>query len=390
MGYENQAGVETAVVATSTNSPALQLLLPLWRSQDRVHFICTLDKATTKFCNVPVKSLEAAVSFASAYSAMDLDVYLGFAEYATTDNRKSENVVGSWAFIVDIDVGPDKAAAGKGYATIDEALTALHEFCEKVGVPYPSIVVNSGTGVHAYWPFNEFLERDKWQAYAAKFKALMKAIGLKADPARTADIAGVLRVPGTFNYKYSPPRPVVVMSSTSELIELTVMLDAIDAAIVTFAVVADTADANDAPESLASALVPLQAEIDRDSPNLLTLASALKVLSPDCDEKIWKFHRLAPMATEARYHPELHDEIYTLARSWSSGELGGVPSVKWNSPGSNGQSGKQCFDRVWKRFLTENYSGKRTSLGTIYWYAKETGWVFPSEPSHGSGGEGFA
>ena len=104
---------------------------------------------------------------------------------------------------------------------------------------------------------------------------------------------------------------------------------------------------------------PFEDDIDRDPPNLKALASALKTLSPDCDEKIWKFHRLAPMAYEARYFPALHDALYELARDWSSGDLGGVPSIKWNESGSNGLSGKQYFDRVWKRFLTDHYTGKR-------------------------------
>jgi hypothetical protein len=59
-------------------------------------------------------------------------------------------------------------------------------------------------------------------------------------------------------------------------------------------------------------------------------------------------------------------------------EIRSVPSVKWNTPGSNGFSGKQCFDRVWKRFLIDNYTGKRPSLGTIFFHAQELGWIYPS------------
>lgn len=391
MDNKNNTGVETAAATASTNQQAIQLLLALWRSQDRVHFIGTLDKATGKFRNVVVKSPEEAVSFASAYSAMGLDTYLAFAEYATADSRKTDNVVGAWAFVVDIDVGPDKAATGKGYATIEEALAALNAFSETAGLPYPRIVVNSGTGLHAYLPFDEFLQRDDWIAYATKLKALMKVIGLKADPARTADIAGVLRVPGTLNFKYTPPRPVTVLSFEEAPVELTVMLDAIDAAMVTLGATVETAGVSPATEVAGLTPLPLQAEADRNPPNMDSLASALRILPADCDEKTWKFHRLAPMAYESRYHPELHDALYKLARDWSSGDLTGVPSVKWNTPGSNGQSGKQCFDRVWKRFLTDNYTGKRASLGTIFWHAQQLGWVYSSEQSQetNAGGESF-
>ncbi len=121
---------------------------------------------------------------------------------------------------------------------------------------------------------------------------------------------------------------------------------------------------------------PLQADPDREPPNMVALPSALKTLTPDCTEKTWKFYFIGPMAYEARYFPELHDALYALARSWSSGELGGAPSVKWNTPGGNGQSGKQCFDRVWRRFLTDNYAGKRASLGSIYYHAQQAGWNY--------------
>jgi hypothetical protein len=304
--------------------PAKKLLQANWRSQDKVHFICTLDEATGKFRNVAVKSLEEADSFASAFSAVGLDTYFAIAEYATADNRKTENAVGAWAFIADIDVGPRKAAVDRGYASVEEALTALKEFCVKVELPEPNVVVNSGTGVHAYWVFDEFLSRVQWLVYAGKFKALMKSNGLHADPSRTADIASVLRVPGTFNQKYSPPRPVCIISSNSETHELSVLLDGIDAAMVTLGIAAETGESSTATEVAGFTPAPLQDDFERDPPNMLTLASALKTLTPDCSEKDWKFYRIAPLAYETRYFPELHDALYNLARSWSSGELGGV------------------------------------------------------------------
>jgi len=271
---------------------------------------------------------------------------------------------------------------GKGYATLDEAQAALDEFCSKAKVPQPNYVVGSGSGVHCYWILTDVLGREKWLSYADKFKALMKAVGLRADPSRTADIASVLRVPGTDNHKSLPPRPVSIISSNDEHIELAIMLNAIDAAMVTLPVVAKEPVAKAVQVRAPMTPEPFEEDIDREPPNLLSLASALKALSPDCDDKTWKFHRLAPMAYEARHFPALHDRLYTLAKDWSCGDLGGVPSTKWNEPGSQGVSGKQCFDRVWNRFLTDNYTGKRVTLGTIFWSAQQEGWVY----SHDDGG----
>lgn len=359
-----------------------QLLRAVWRSQDRTHFISFLDMKSGNFRNVAVQHSEEAQNFALAYSAAGLEAYFAIAEYASSASRTTNNAVGAWTFIVDIDVGADKVALGKGYATLEEALAELNEFCAKAKVPQPNYVVGSGSGIHSYWVLVDFLDREAWLNYAGKLKALMKAAGLRADPSRTADIASILRVPGTDNHKSSLPRPVSIISSNHEYIGLATMLDAIDAAMVTMPEVANALVAKAIQVRTPMTPQPLEEEIDRDPPNLLALASALKALPPDCDEKSWKFHRLAPMAYEARYFPALHDALYKLARDWSSGDLVGVPSTKWNEPGSQGQSGKQCFDRVWKRFLNDSYVGRRVTLGTIFWSAQQDGWVY----SHGDGG----
>ena len=115
-------------------------------------------------------------------------------------------------------------------------------------------------------------------------------------------------------------------------------------------------------------------------PNLGKLASAMVLHDPDCDEATWKLKRLAPLAMAARNHPELATALYELARSWSSGKLSGKASKAWATPGStNGLTGAQVFDQVWKRFLEDTYTGKHATLGTIYHDAKEAGWIDPDE-----------
>ena len=127
-----------------------------------------------------------------------------------------------------------------------------------------------------------------------------------------------------------------------------------------------------------------------DPPDLHRLASALKVLDPDCDVSTWMFHRMAPLAYLAREFPELADTYRTLAIRWSSGDLRGVPSTKWSKPGNNGLSGAQYFVRVWKRFLTDNYQGRRATVATIFHHAKEVGWVYTPGQSESADFEGVS
>ena len=61
------------------------------------------------------------------------------------------------SFWLDLDVGEDKAINGDGYATQDIAIEKLWQFVNDLGLPDP-MVVNSGRGVHAYWPLNADLD----------------------------------------------------------------------------------------------------------------------------------------------------------------------------------------------------------------------------------------
>jgi putative DNA primase/helicase len=186
----------------------------------------------------------------------------------------------------------------------------------------------------------------------------------------------VLRVPGTLNHKFSPPRLVVLKYTSAELIERSVMLDAIDDAhnkmcsAVAIKPPGHTSIASTETFNNADGYGP---------PDLLKLSSALTTLDPDCDEETWKLKRIAPMATAAHNHPDSRAPLYELARSWSSGELGGKASKAWVTPGGNGQTGEQVFDEVWQRFLNGNYTGTPATLGTIYHDAAQAGWVDGTE-----------
>jgi len=73
--------------------------------------------------------------------------------------------------------------------------------------PAPSVIVASGGGFHAYWllaePFH--ISDDSRGLWAEVQRWWVRAIG--ADFA-ACDLARLLRVPGTLNGKYDPPRPV--------------------------------------------------------------------------------------------------------------------------------------------------------------------------------------
>ena len=193
--------------ATPAGNPLLEAM---WPSTDRFHQIGILDRQNKRFKNLPVKDAADAVAQALKLSSEGTEVYFACAEYLTPDSRVAANASGAWGFWMDIDCGEEKAAAGKGYATVEEAEDALTKFCQDAGLPGPTFIIHSGGGLHVYWVVDSVIPRDTWQSHAKKLKDLTKTCEFLADDSRTADIASVLRVPGTLNHKFSPPRPVVL------------------------------------------------------------------------------------------------------------------------------------------------------------------------------------
>jgi hypothetical protein len=353
------------------NPPGNQLLAALWPSTDHFHQIGTQNRQNKKFRNLPADGVADAVAQTQKLSSEGKEAFFACAEYLTPDNRLAANACGTCAFWMDIDCGEDKAAAGKGYATVEEAEDALRKFCHDAGLPKPTHIVHSGGGLHAYWALDGAVPREIWQSHARKLKGLTKACGFLADDSRTADIASILRVPGTLNHKYSPPRLVVLKYASAQFIEQAVMLDAISGTHVRLCGAAATKPHRH-PSTAATT-----GNVDASKygpPELGRLSSALAMLDPDCDEETWKLRCLAPLALEAHNHPDLSSALCELARSWSSGELRGKASKAWTTPGGNGLTGEEAFDAVWQRFLKDEYSGIPTTVGTVYYDAMQVGW----------------
>ena len=134
------------------------------------------------------------------------DVYFAMATFEEAGSRKVDNIKKIKSFFLDLDCGE-----GKDFATQKDALLSLRSFTKKLSLPKP-VVVNSGRGVHAYWPLKEYVCLDDWLPVADKLKQQCFTHGLLADPAVTADAARVLRVPRTHNYKSDPPAEVTIIS----------------------------------------------------------------------------------------------------------------------------------------------------------------------------------
>lgn len=78
----------------------------------------------------------------------------------------------------------------------------------------PSLVVNSGGGLHAYWLLAAPVTKPGDIAWA---EYTMTALQAQVHSDKVHDATRILRVPGTRNHKYSPPRPVTIDEQSSLL-----------------------------------------------------------------------------------------------------------------------------------------------------------------------------
>ena len=188
-----------------------EFLQSIWSDQG-YYCICGKDQkniVTPKFVN----SIDDALKVSKQLLDDKQDVYFTCSTWTEPTERKGHNAKEQRIFWLDIDCGFDsKKRKWKDYETKDAALVALRIFTDTTGLPAPTIV-DSGNGIHCYWSLTEPIDTAIWKPVAEGLKFLCVKHGFKADPACTADVARILRVPGTKNYKdLSNPMEVVVLN----------------------------------------------------------------------------------------------------------------------------------------------------------------------------------
>lgn len=168
------------------------------------------------YCSVGIRSgvvmqafhptLDDVEAACSAFAAQSIDAYFALASFKDDSSRKADNAAFLRSFFLDLDCG-----MGKPYADQAAAAQALSIFISNTGLPSPT-VINSGGGLHVYWPLTEDVDASEWVRYAKSLKRLCAQHNLHADPAVTADCVRILRVPGTSNFKTDTPRPVQIVA----------------------------------------------------------------------------------------------------------------------------------------------------------------------------------
>ena len=153
--------------------------------------------------HVYADKIEDLIPTIEQWHANNYDVFYGLATFDTKRNASEAQYLKS--FFVDLD----------GYASKKAAADALVQFLQDsgldaLGTPW---VVDSGGGLHCYWPLKDEIPATIWKPVAENLKRLCKQESFNIDMSVTADTARILRVPGTANNKkkYATPRPVRIV-----------------------------------------------------------------------------------------------------------------------------------------------------------------------------------
>lgn len=130
------------------------------------------------------------------------DVYFSVGSFS--EQRRKAEFASLNTFYLDIDCGE-----GKPYHTKKDGIQALVTWCKTNQFYGPSLIVDSGNGLHVYWQLDKYYPREFWLPVAETFKRALVVGDVHADATVTADAARILRVPGTHNHK-NPDCPLEV------------------------------------------------------------------------------------------------------------------------------------------------------------------------------------
>lgn len=178
------------------------------------NFYCVSKRVGTDWRDIRIQYLEQIIPTAYAVSSSGANTYFAMSGYreefvierGKPSFRTQGNSMAQKSFWLDIDCEKKDAQ----YATLEDALHALYDFCARARLPNPIIII-SGQGLHVYWPLTEQIPTEQWNPGASMLAELCDIHGLKVDTSRTCDSASVLRVPGTTNYgKDGIARPVYI------------------------------------------------------------------------------------------------------------------------------------------------------------------------------------
>lgn len=286
-----------------------------------------------------------------------------------TKYRVASNQGWAKSFWVDIDCGQEKFDKGQGYLTKRDAAVAIFQFSDMIGWPRP-MIVDSGNGLHAYWPLTKDIAHDKWVKVAKGLKATLHHCGVIADPTRTADFASILRPAGSTNRKNGDAKTVAVKHAGTPS-EPDVLASVLNEFIVMHGVGLAKAGPDQTSSSGLNDDLVSHLKGSEGHESLDVVRSALRYLDPGMSRDQWR-----TVVWAIRHGLGDTPEALELADQWSKGGL--QPDV--NSPCN--YSGRPDVEQVWNSYDSKHPD--RVTSASVFKLAADKGWRNPRHTASGS------
>jgi hypothetical protein len=184
---------ENSTTPPASHATFLRHILP----HEGEHFYCATEFHDKRVANHFFSSVEDLSAFINDSDARGRTCYHACGAFREKTGRNQANSIGAKSLWLDLDLRKNGKVV---YASKREAWKAVVDFCKRLSIPLP-VFVDSGNGLHCYWVFRDTLSPEEWKTYARGLRHACRSLGLEADPARTCDLASILRTPGTHNRK---------------------------------------------------------------------------------------------------------------------------------------------------------------------------------------------
>lgn len=151
---------------------------------------------------------ENALTYISSKANTD-NIYFGVSSRKDDSSGKKSNCHKLNALFVDIDCGQEGHKKESMFKSKQDALDFINNMN---AFPKPSIIVDSGNGLHLYWLLKQPITLTSGREIS-HIESLLKQLSLIFGGDTAYDVSRVLRVPGTYNYKTDPSKQCKILKA---------------------------------------------------------------------------------------------------------------------------------------------------------------------------------
>lgn len=142
--------------------------------------------------------------------------YVTPALFSSPDVRRKSTIRATSGLYVDLD---DSLFRGDGRIGLD----LVHDSIRAARLPEPTMVIYTGGGFHVYWLFKDlyYINGDEdIHRYEEVIKSIIESLSIIGADPKSKDVTRLLRLAGTYNYKYDSSPAVMIIESNDVYYDL--------------------------------------------------------------------------------------------------------------------------------------------------------------------------